>query len=257
VSAATLATPERPAREFRQATRVVSALAYHKVAPIPDAARHRCNYVTPARFDLQLRAMRAAGYQSISFADYLAHRRGERSVPPRAVIFSFDDGYRSTLDSAVPILQRHGFSATFFVVAGLLGGTNTWDQGELQEPLLSAQDVRKLDRLGFEIGSHTLTHAHLTELSPAEVRHELAESKRILEEIVSKPVSTLAYPWSEHSPAVHEAAHDAGYEMAAILRRRTNYDSTPLLQLRRIGVNDDTTLARFAWDLARLRFRGS
>ena len=244
-------------RESGASPSSVAALAYHKVAPIPDCARHRCNYVTPAQFDRQLRVLRAAGCRSISFAQYLRFRTGGRALPPRSVLITFDDGYRSNLEIAVPILQRHGFTATFFVVAGLLGGTNAWDADEIQEPLLSADEVRRLHDLGFEIGSHTLTHAHLTSLDEPALARELSESKRILEEITTKPVSALAYPWSEHSPRVHHAAQRAGYRAGAILRRRTNFDATPLFEVRRIGVNESTSIARLAWDLARLRFRGA
>lgn len=201
--------------------------------------------------------MRAAGFQSISFAQYVAHRHGVAELPPRAVLITFDDGYRSTLETAVPILRRHDFTATFFLVAGSLGGTNVWDSDEIQEPLLTPDDARALDRLGFEIGSHTLTHARLTALSENALAWELSESKRVLENVVRKSVTALAYPWGEQSAVVQEATRDAGYDAAAILRRRTNYDITPLFELRRIGINDETTLARFAWDLARLRFRGA
>ena len=244
-------------RESTAASSTVSALAYHKVAPIPDQARHRCNYVTPAQFDLQLRGLRAAGYHSISIARYLAYRNVGRPLPPRAVMITFDDGYRSNLEIAVPILRRHGFTATFFVVAGLLGGTNVWDADEIQEPLLTADDVRELDDGGFEIGSHTLTHPHLSSLSDRELAFELTESKRILEDLTSKRVAALAYPWSDHCPRVHRAAEQAGYRAGAILRRRTNFSGTPLFELRRIGVNEGTSIARLAWDLARLRFRGA
>ena len=244
------------ARRPRAARSTVPALAYHKIAPIPAGARYRCNYVTPARFDLQLRALRAAGYQAISFSQYLANRFDGVSLPSRAVLITFDDGYRSTLDFAVPALRRYGFTATFFVVAGLLGGTNAWDADEFQEPLLAADEVRRLDALGFEIGSHTLTHAKLPPLPDSVLAWELSESKRVLEDVTSKPVSVVAYPWSEHCSRVHQAAEDAGYRAGAILRRRTNFSTTPRFELRRIGVNDETTLTRFAWDLARLRFRG-
>jgi hypothetical protein len=104
--------------QSRIAPQAVSALAYHKVAEIPPAAKYRCNYITPARFDAQLRYLRTAGYSSISFRDYLAYRRGDGRLPARAVLITFDDGYKSNLEIAVPILRRRGFSATFFVVAG-------------------------------------------------------------------------------------------------------------------------------------------
>lgn len=239
------------------APQAVSALAYHKVAEIPPNAKHRCNYVTPKQFDAQLRYLKMAGFASISVRDYLAYRRGERKLPHRAVVITFDDGYKSNLEIAVPILQRHGFTATFFVVAGLVGETNVWDEDEIQEPLLDQEDLRTMRELGFEIQSHTLTHANLSRLPTRELRRELRESREILESMLGAPIDVVAYPWSSHGPSVRAAAADTGYEAGVILRRRTNFAETPLFELRRIGVNVDTSLARFAWDLARLRHRGA
>lgn len=247
----------RAAERRRIAPQAVSALAYHKVAEIPAAAKYRCNYVTPAQFDAQLRYLRLAGFTSIALGDYLAYRRGEKILPRRPIVITFDDGYKSNLEIAVPILRRHGYTATFFVVAGLLGETNAWDYDELQEPLLTADDLRTMHACGFEIQSHTLTHPHLTDLPPADMRRELVESRCVLESVIGAPVDVLAYPWSDHNPDVWRAAGDAGYEAGVILRRRTNFVDTPIFELRRIGVNADTSLARFAWDLARLRLRGA
>src|SRR3954463_9374772 len=106
----------------------VPALAYHKVAEIPPGARYRGNYVTPKQFQDQLRLLRAGGYRSISFAEYLAYRRGEGTLPPKPILITFDDGYRSNLDFALPVLTAAGFSSTVFAVSTLLGHTNSWDR---------------------------------------------------------------------------------------------------------------------------------
>ena len=236
---------------------VVPSLLYHKVAEIPRDAAFRCNYVTPRKFAAQLRYLRAAGFTGISFGQYLAYRRGAASLPRRPIVISFDDGYRSNLEIAAPILRRYGFTATIFVVAGLLGATNEWDLGERQEPLLSASDVQALHAQGFEIQSHTLTHQHLTAISRDHAMHELRESRSRLESIIDDQVSVIAYPWGESNDETRRMCEAAGYACGVVVRRRTNFDDTPLLELRRIGINDDTSFARFGWDLARLRFRGA
>ena len=77
-------------------------LMYHKVdrLPPPPGARYLRNYVLPEQFDAQLAALRRWGYETISFADWLAYRRGERTLPRRPIILTFDDGYRSTCEIA-------------------------------------------------------------------------------------------------------------------------------------------------------------
>jgi peptidoglycan/xylan/chitin deacetylase (PgdA/CDA1 family) len=234
----------------------VPVLAYHKVAEIPAGARFECNYVRPATFVGQLRWLRAAGYQSITFGQYLSHRQDGVPLPQRPILITFDDGYRSNLEIAAPILRRFGFTATVFVVTGLIGGTNVWDPDEIQEPLLSADEIRQLAALGFDIQSHTHTHARLTTLTPAEALDELRRSRMALADVLGRPASVIAYPWGDHSETTCALAAQAGYDAGVIVRRRTNFARTPMYALRRIGVNNATRLPRFAWDLARLRWRG-
>jgi peptidoglycan/xylan/chitin deacetylase (PgdA/CDA1 family) len=234
----------------------VPALAYHKVADIPEDAVYRGNYVTPRQFIAQLRVLRALGYEAISFRDLLAHRRGEADLPARPIVITFDDGYRSILDFALPAVRAHGFFATVFVVTGLLGATNRWDATEIQEPLVSADDVRRIAAEGHDVQSHTRTHRDLNGLPAGDALAELVESRVELERVVGADVDVVAYPWGNPSQQVCRLAKQAGYAAGVILRRRVNFDSTPAFALRRIGINNRTSIARFAWDLARLRWRG-
>ena len=235
---------------------VVPAVAYHKVAEIPHGAVYRGNYVTPRQFTTQLRYLRAGGYEAISFHDLLAYRRGEAELPARPILITFDDGYRSILEFALPALRAHDLFATVFVVTGLLGQTNQWDADELQEPLLSADEVRCAKAAGHDVQSHTRTHRDLNHLSDADALAELRESRLELQRIVDAPVRVVAYPWGNPDHRVCRLADEAGYDAGVILRRRVNFDSTSSFELRRIGINYTTSAARFAWDLARLRWRG-
>lgn len=233
-------------------------LVYHRIDRIPPRARYPRSYVSPERFDAQLRWLRARGYRSISFEDYLAYRRGAARLPRRPIILTFDDGYRSTREIALPLLARHGFTGTTFVVADLVGKTNVWDPDEIQEPLLDAGDIRALSAAGMSFGSHTLRHARLTQLSPEAALADLRASRGRLEGLLGRPVVVLCYPYGEHTEDTRRLAMEAGYQAAVTLRRRMNTDRTDLYRLRRIPVARETSLARFAWNLFRLRWlRGS
>src|SRR2546426_6912563 len=109
-------------------------LLYHKIDRIPPGARYPRSYVTPERFEAQLAFLRRRGYESISFADYLSYRRGAGRLPRRPVIVTFDDGYRSNRDVALPLLQQYGFRATIFLVAERIGGANTGEPGGIPQP---------------------------------------------------------------------------------------------------------------------------
>jgi peptidoglycan/xylan/chitin deacetylase (PgdA/CDA1 family) len=231
-------------------------LVYHQIGDVPAGARHACNYVPPAAFAAQLRLLHRAGFRSVSFREYLDYRRGSGSLPRRPIVISFDDGYRSVAEVAAPLLARFGFQATVFVVTSHIGGTNAWDIDERQEPLLDAADIRALSAQGIDFQSHTATHPRLTTLPKAEAFRELCDSRAALERLLGEQVSVVAYPWGDHDASTLSLAAEAGYRAGVVVRRRTNFDHTPLLALRRIGINGRTSLGRFAWDLARLRWRG-
>src|SRR3989449_1347163 len=143
-------------------------LVYHKIDRIPPGSRYPKNYVTPEQFAAQLVFLARHRYTSVNFTDYLAYRRRERVLPPRAIIITFDDGYRSNRTIALPLLRQYGFGATIFLVAAYVGKTNAWDRDELQEPLLDAADIRALQAGGGGgIAVQTRRPPHPTPLGPA------------------------------------------------------------------------------------------
>ena len=234
----------------------VPMLLYHKVDEIPASTRYPEIYVTPAQFDRQLALLRRLRMNAVTVADYVAYRRGEGTLPPRPVVVTFDDGYRSNYEIALPLLQRHACRATIFIVSGLLGATNRWDPDEPQEPLVDVAEIREMQRAGIDFQSHTRTHARLTAVPPADALDELRDSRAALEQTLGAPVRAVAYPWGDHDATVMRLTEDAGYDAGCIVRRRSNFDHTSMFALRRIGVWHSTPLAQLAWDLVRLRWRG-
>jgi len=229
-------------------------LVYHKIDRIPPGSRYTKHFVTPEQFAAQLAYLARHGYTSIGFPEYLAYRRGERRLPRRAIILTFDDGYRSTRAIALPLLRQYGFTATIFLVAECIGKTNLWDAAEMQEPLLDAAEIQEMQAAGIEFGSHTATHPHLAALRPVEVLRELRTSREQLGALLGKPVTVVCYPYGEYTRDTLQFARDAGYAAGVTRRPRMNTDATDLLELRRIPITALTSPGRFAWDLFRLRW---
>ena len=227
---------------------------YHRVEEIPRDAAYPTNFVRPAQFRDQLAALTDWGYTSVTLADWLAYVGGRKSLPSRPVMLTFDDGYRSVLDNAWPLLRAQEFHALTFLVTEQLGGTNAWDTRERPAPLLSAEDVLALRRAGMDFGSHTRTHRPLTRLSAAAVDEELSGSRRDLAALLGEPPLALAYPFNNQNRVVRGAAQRAGYSAAMRGTGRMNWRTTSPLALRRIGVDYRMSISDLRWRLVRERW---
>jgi peptidoglycan/xylan/chitin deacetylase (PgdA/CDA1 family) len=229
-------------------------LMFHKVDTMPAGAVHHGNYVDPALFEALLQSLRGDGYESVTIEQWLAWKAGRATLPARPIVFTFDDGYRSNMEVAWPIMQRHGFTGTIFLVSDLIGSTNRWDADEIQEPLLARDEILELRAAGMTFGSHTRTHAALTRLSLAELRSELEESRLTLEALLGEPVRVLCYPFGKQNPEVRRAASLAGYTAAVRGLGRMNSRWQDQFALRRIKVTNATTPGSLRRQLATLRW---
>jgi peptidoglycan/xylan/chitin deacetylase (PgdA/CDA1 family) len=195
------------------------ALAYHGVA----AARARTLgadlFVRPQDLERQVRALRRWGYRLLKFSEQ-AELAG-RGAAARTASLTFDDGLADNYTTLLPLLERLDAPATVFVVSGWLGGVHphaSWAR------ILTAEQVRALHEAGVEVGAHTATHADLTTLSQAEAEAELAECRRVLEEIVNAPVRVAAYPFGNADANAVAACRAAGYAAACRTTARGSWD---------------------------------
>ena len=231
----------------------LTILMYHKIDEPRPGVRYPGNYVSPARFTHQMDALLAWGYQTIGFEEWLDYRAARTStpLPPKPLIVTFDDGYTCFDRHAWPVLKARGMRATVFLVAGQIGGTNAWDAEELTEPLLDADRIRALQTDGVDFGSHSVTHPALAKIAPDRAFDELKRSRDSLTELLGRPISVFAYPFSNQSPAVREMARRAGYRAAVRGKGRMNRPSVDPYGLRRIKVEPEME----ADDLRRVLFR--
>ena len=195
------------------------------------------------------------GLKTVNFRD--VSKSGESDSRP--ICLTFDDGYENFATQAVQILRRYGQTATVFLVSGLLGKTNEWDTeiGDKPEQLMCEETIIELDALGFEFGSHSVTHARLTNVNQNIAEYEIRESKRSLTELLSKEVETFCYPYGSHNENVRRLVHDAGYKLACSVEKGWNHETTDLFRLKRINVRSDTSTPILFWKLWRQSRFGS
>jgi peptidoglycan/xylan/chitin deacetylase (PgdA/CDA1 family) len=239
----------RPFRElFRSG---VPILTYHKLGPRPGGVRLKGLYVSGSLFDRQLAELRQAGFRSAGLDQIL----GCTDNRAKLVVLTFDDGFASVLRYGCEPLARYGFCATVFLVAGRLGDRSLWQalNGEVLEPLMDAAQVREWLAAGHQIGSHTLTHPHLTRLTQAQAREEIAASKKLLEDLFGVPVRHFCYPYGDWNPTVRDWVAAAGYDTACTADWGVNTTATPRFELRRLTARYRSRKLKtlLAWALGR------
>jgi peptidoglycan/xylan/chitin deacetylase (PgdA/CDA1 family) len=224
----------------------IPILMYHLVAPRPPAGFVKYT-VTPKAFSAQMSWLRIAGYHPVTIDDWLQYRRDGSGMPSRPVIITFDDGFQDCFTYALPILRTYRYPAIFFVVAGLVGQTSQWvGKPELNLRLMDWDMVIRLRELGFECGSHTISHPHLPDLSVEDCRRELSYSRYLLEERLSRPVRHLAYPWGSYNEVVRGLAESVGYASASTTQIGISMTSDDPMTLRRVPVIGRESLLDFA-----------
>ena len=151
---------------------------------------------------------------------------------------TFDDGYQNFLSNALPTLQKFGFSATVYVLSGLIGKSNIWDHASGISPncLLSEEELKLCIGSGVELGCHSHNHYSLVSENVNLVT-EITESKHLLEKQFEVDVHSFCYPYGHFNTRVVEAVRLAGFQSATtMIRSRACYSDDPLI-LPRIPVN--------------------
>ncbi|MEJ5260051.1 MAG: polysaccharide deacetylase family protein [Anaerohalosphaeraceae bacterium] len=185
------------------------------------------------------------------------------------VALTFDDAFVSVQEQAVPVLERLGLTASIFVPVGLLGSQPKWgliEQTEDQsEKVMSPEDLRRLQQKGFDLYSHTMSHPFLTRLDRPQIRYELEQSRRALEELLGVPVDAVSYPHGDYNRTVLEEAERAGYKWGFTIEPRAVFGQTNPLAVGRFSVSPSEGIFSFrlkvlgayqvCWGLQKLKKR--
>lgn len=189
-----------PTKTVKAGSVLVPILLYHHVSSEIKNSEYS---IDPATFKKQMHWLADHGYATINVSDLARLIENGGTLPKRAVIITFDDGYVDVYRNAYPILQELGFSATFFVIAGMIDEAGNLGTEELQELIAS----------GWEIGSHSMSHFDLNQQG-VDLENEVNGSKRLLEEKLGVRIKSFAYPYGLAKPSVITYTEDAGYTSA-------------------------------------------
>ena len=225
---------------------MIPILMYHQVGqPAAKGTPFRGLTVHPDSFRRQMVWLRRLGYRGLSMRDLMPYLRGERQG--KVVGITFDDGYQNVFEHALPILRDCGFTATNYFVVRHLGDSNAWDHaaGVPASPLMAKDTVRRWHDAGMEVGSHTMDHPHLPELSPEIAALQIRQSRDELQAMIDRPVTAFCYPYGDESPAIRQMVREAGYTNATTTARGLARPDDDLFGLPRVTVARATHLLRF------------
>ena len=195
-------------------------------------------YVSPDTFDKQMNLLYQWGYQTISVELLVRAIKEGAELPPKPIVLTFDDGSETVYENALPILQRYHFTGIAYIVYNYIGIKN----------YMSADQIRAVDAAGWEIGSHSLSHADLT-ARPERQKDEIVESRRQLEALLGIPILSFAYPFGAYDSASLHYVHQAGYVAAMGLGNESLQGNKNLFYLYRQAVNGSEDLKMFALHL--------
>lgn len=233
----------------------VPILMYHGVADPGDSTTHPYydTWTTPQIFADQIRWLHKNAYQSVSLGTAVAYLQGKVQVTGSPVAITFDDGLYDFASDAVPVLQQYGFNATMFLPTASIGEQSRLFQGSRW---LTWGDVRELSAMGFEFGSHTVTHRQLHGMSPAAVEKELQRSRLTLEVKLGCVVDTFSYPYAfpeadrQFLASLRDLLVKSGYSTGVSTSIGTATSRDDAMFLPRLPINRWDDAALFAAKLA-------
>jgi peptidoglycan/xylan/chitin deacetylase (PgdA/CDA1 family) len=201
---ATSSSPIAPPDSLR-----VPILVYHNIQSAAEGRAVRAADLTmrPEVFAAQMQYLADHKIPVVSFAALVDALEGKRTLPPKAVVITFDDGRENQYVNAVPVLRKHGFTATFFPFTHAMDRNPryfTWAQ------------FRELHKAGMLVGSHTSLHVRVDKMRKAGQMHEEITGSRntLREKLGEEATAFFSYPFGVLAPVGDSAVRAAGYRAA-------------------------------------------
>ena len=212
---------------------IVPILLYHHIGISPQGGT--VYYVSPEAFDQQMNLLYQWGYETISVEQLVRALKEGALLPPKPIILTFDDGSETIFTTAMPILQRYGFTGVAYIVRNYVNIPR----------YMSADQIRGLHAARWEIGSHGLSHIELTS-QPRKHEAEVIESRRRLEALLGVPVLSFAYPFGVYDDDSLIYVRNAGYIAAMGLGNEALHTDQDFFYLYRQPVKGTDDLRTFS-----------
>ena len=201
--------------------------------------------VSRKNFEQQMNFLHSGKYHVISLVELSELLSSQTAIPPKTVVLTFDDGLRSQLHNALPILEKYDFPATFFISTNYIGGYIDNSENS-PKAVLSEGELKKLASSKLaDIEPHTANHFELTRLDLASAEKEINDSKKYLEGIIGKTRLFFAYPRGDFSEQTVEVVKKSGFKLAVGVNEGVVNLESFLYNLCRNTIASDTGPAEF------------
>ena len=232
-SPAALALPNPlPTRTLR-----VPILMYHRVATLwGDEPAITVNLtVEPQEYGLQMQWLKDQGYTTVTQLQLFNALMHGAELPAKPIMITFDDGYRGIVTNAAPVMQRLGMTGTAYVVTDRIA-----ENPKTAPTWMTWPQLKLLERRGWDIGSHTVSHRELPSLSHDEALKQLRQSRFALEHHLRHPVQWFCYPAGRLDASSVELVREAGYVLATTTQSGVEHSASDPLRLTRVRISNST-----------------
>ena len=183
--------------------------------------------VRPGNFADELDYLTEHGYHVISLDQFIRHQNEGAALPDKPVLITFDDGYLDNYTDAFPLLKERKMPALIFIITDYIG---------TQQNYMTWEQVHEMEKNGIDFGSHTLSHAMLSQDDPKDAKFQLETSQAVFRWQFGKNARALAYPCGYYDDTVKKLVKDAGFEAAFTVDYGPVRPGHDMLSLQRVPI---------------------
>jgi len=222
----------------------IPVLTYHRIAPREEIGTSLPELVlSPQTFESHMRALQQDGWKTVTAANLAGHLQSGVPLPAKTMVITIDDGRDDGYTYALPILQRLGFVATYYVIAGRIG----------QARYLTVPQVQEMASAGMEIANHTLNHTGAKDGTDAYYLDQVRAAQELLTAWLGAAPVTFAYPLGRHPKNLIRAVSSVGLRLAFTTVGGHSYSTVNALTAPRMRIGSSLTPRQAVWLLNHLR----
>lgn len=243
---------------FKNRDNGIRILVYHSIIKVPKNKDTLRITVPPDLFQKQITYLISLGYRIVSIDDLLDYMSTNKSINGKKIVLTFDDGFDDNFNYSYNILKKNELTATYFLVCNYIGIEKVFpwcDNNPVYSKPIAWGKISKMVSDSMVIGSHTLTHINLGNISYDTVRlyEEIRVSKEVLEDKLKIPVHYFSYPWGckgSYNKITEEIIKKCGYKAACVNISGVNKKNDNIFELKRTRIDWNDTLFKFKMKIA-------